>query len=57
MSGPLFEKIAFIGIGLIGSSLARAVRREGLAGHIIACDQSEQHRAETLDLGVADTVT
>ena len=27
MPEPLFEKIALIGIGLIGSSLARAVRR------------------------------
>jgi cyclohexadieny/prephenate dehydrogenase len=31
MSEPLFDKIALIGIGLIGSSLARVIRREGLA--------------------------
>ncbi len=54
---PLFARIALIGIGLIGSSLARVIRREGLAGQIVACAR----RAETLDavrrLGLADEVT
>jgi len=31
MTSPMFEKIALVGIGLIGSSLARIIRREGLA--------------------------
>ena len=31
----MFERIALIGIGLIGSSIARVVRREGLAGEIV----------------------
>ena len=35
--GALFDRIALIGIGLIGSSLARVVKRDGLAGHIVAC--------------------
>ncbi len=56
-SDILFERIALIGIGLIGSSLARVVRRDGLAGHIAACAR----RAETLEaavrLGIADSVT
>lgn len=54
MSSPLFEKIAFIGIGLIGSSLARVVRRDGLAKTISVAAR----RPETLDaaarLGLAD---
>ena len=37
---PLFERVALIGIGLIGSSLARVVRRDGLAGHIAGCARS-----------------
>jgi cyclohexadieny/prephenate dehydrogenase len=41
----LFERIALIGIGLIGSSLARRMRRDGLAREIIACAR----RRETLD--------
>lgn len=57
MSTPMFERMAFIGIGLIGSSLARVVRRDGLAGEIAVAAR----RQETLDaatrLGLADQVT
>lgn len=49
----MFEKIALVGIGLIGSSIARVVRREGLAGHVsISTRRSETlRRAEQLGLG------
>jgi cyclohexadieny/prephenate dehydrogenase len=57
MSGASFERVALIGIGHIGSSLARVLQRDKLAGEIVACDR----RAETLDkvrsLGLADRVT
>jgi len=57
MAGPYFERVAFIGIGHIGSSLARLLRREKMAGTIIA----SARRKETLDtvmrLGLADAVT
>ncbi|MDQ6432651.1 prephenate/arogenate dehydrogenase family protein [Mesorhizobium sp. LHD-90] len=50
---PLFDKIALVGIGLIGSSLARVIRREGLAGHIAVATRSAStlKRAEELGLG------
>ncbi|MDH6234086.1 cyclohexadieny/prephenate dehydrogenase [Mesorhizobium soli] len=53
MSAPLFEKIALVGIGLIGSSLARVIRREGLASHIAIATRSPEtlKRAEELGLG------
>ena len=55
-SRPLFEKVALVGIGLIGSSLAYAMRRAGLAAHIAGYT----HRAATLEkaksLGFADTL-
>src|SRR5687768_11446824 len=53
MPEPLFDKIALIGIGLIGSSLARVVRRENLAGHIAIATRSGETlvRARELDLG------
>ena len=35
---PLFERLALIGFGLIGSSIARAARRLNLAGAIVAVD-------------------
>lgn len=49
----MFDRIALIGIGLIGSSLARVIRREGLAKHLaIATRRSETlARAEELSLG------
>ena len=40
MSEPLFDRIALVGIGLIGSSLARVVAREGLAGHVVVATRS-----------------
>jgi cyclohexadieny/prephenate dehydrogenase len=53
----MFQKVAFIGFGLIGSSLARVMSRDKLAGTIVACAR----RKETLDaikrLKLADSVT
>lgn len=51
-----FEKLALIGLGLIGSSLARAVKAAGLSAHIAAYDASAQVRARVRELGLADTV-
>jgi len=54
MSAPLFDRVALIGIGLINSSLARVLRRDKIAGEIVACAR----RQETLDtatkLGLCD---
>ncbi|QKV20132.1 prephenate/arogenate dehydrogenase family protein [Oricola thermophila] len=50
---PMFERVALIGIGLIGSSLAHAIRRQGLAGEIVISTRSSEtlKRAEELGLG------
>ncbi|CAN7679569.1 prephenate/arogenate dehydrogenase family protein [Aminobacter sp. LjRoot7] len=55
MSDPLFEKIALVGIGLIGSSLARVVRREGLARHIAISTRSAPTLARAEELGLGDS--
>jgi len=52
-----FERIALIGIGLIGSSLARVVRRDGLARSIVAAARSRATLDKVVELGLADTVT
>lgn len=54
----MFEKIALVGIGLIGSSLARVIRREGLASHVAIATRSETTlaRARELDLGSSYTM-
>jgi cyclohexadieny/prephenate dehydrogenase len=57
MGDTLFKRVALIGIGLIGSSLARVLRRDNPKTHIVACAR----RAETLDavrrLKIADETT
>src|SRR5262245_40864419 len=57
MSEPLFEKIALIGIGLIGSSLARVIRREALARHIAIATRSADTLARAEELGLGDSYT
>ena len=48
-----FNRIALIGIGLIGSSIARDVRERGLAGEVVISSRSAEtlKRAEELKLG------
>jgi cyclohexadieny/prephenate dehydrogenase len=53
---PLFDRAALIGIGLIGSSLAHAIRRGGLAGDISGFAKSEATRTKARELGIVDTV-
>jgi cyclohexadieny/prephenate dehydrogenase len=50
---PVFGELAIIGIGLIGSSIARAVRRRKAVARIVLADCSEDAlaRAEALALG------
>ena len=52
---PLFERVAMIGFGLIGSSLARAIKRHGLAGSIAACARSEKTLEVVRTEGLADS--
>jgi len=57
MSGPHFARVAFIGIGHIGSSLARVMLRDKLADSIIACARRPETRDTVLRLKLADEVT
>src|SRR4051812_42493532 len=54
---PLFERLALVGLGLIGSSIARAARRLNLAGAIVAVDADAAVLARVRALGVADEAT
>lgn len=49
---PLFGRIAIIGIGLIGSSLARVIRDQGLAGSTVCTAKDPEHLAEAAELGL-----
>jgi cyclohexadieny/prephenate dehydrogenase len=57
MTEPLFDRVAIIGFGLVGSSLGRAIRARGLARVIVASDQSAEVLAEVTSLGLADETT
>ena len=58
MSKPatLFNRLALIGVGLIGSSIARAARAQGAAQAIVATARSPQTRRRVAELGIADQV-
>src|SRR5438477_139403 len=56
MGAPLFDRVALIGIGLIGSSLARVLRRRGLAGHIAGHARSRRTRDTAVELGLVDSI-
>jgi cyclohexadieny/prephenate dehydrogenase len=53
---PLFNRLALIGVGLIGSSIARAARKQGAVGSIIATARSAPTRKRVQELGIADKV-
>jgi cyclohexadieny/prephenate dehydrogenase len=55
---PLFDKVALIGLGLIGSSLAHVARRQNLAREVAGFDQSDdvRERARAIQLcGIVGT--
>ena len=53
----MFERLALVGFGLIGSSIARAARRLNLAGAIVAVDADAAVLARVRALGLADEAT
>lgn len=53
----MFDRLALIGIGLIGSSIARAARRHGLAAHIAIATRQAGTLAEAEALGLGDSYT
>ena len=57
MSDPaLFQRVALIGLGLIGSSIARRVKRDGLVTEVVGCARTEPTRARAMELGIVDRV-
>jgi prephenate dehydrogenase len=53
----LFERVAVIGVGLIGGSLALAGRRAGLIGEVIGVGRSAANLEDARDRGIADRTT
>lgn len=54
MNDARFERIALIGLGLIGSSISHATRRGNLAGEIVGTARTPETRAKAVELGLVD---
>jgi len=53
----IYQRVALIGLGLIASSMAHAMRRGGLAGEIVGTARSPETRAIARQDGLCDRVT
>lgn len=53
----MIERLAIIGVGLIGGSLAKALRAAGAVGEIVGCGRSWPNLERALTLGVIDRAT
>ncbi len=51
---PLFNTVGVIGTGLIGGSLARAIRANGLAARFIGYDQEKAAAERAVEIGIID---
>ena len=50
----MFERVALIGIGLINSSIARLMKRDGLAGEIVIYSRRQSTLDKAMQLGLAE---
>ncbi len=55
-TAPLFPRVAIIGLGLIGSSIARGTMALGLAGELVATDGAADVRQRAKELGLAHRI-
>ena len=53
---PVYNRVALIGLGLIASSMAHAMRRAGLAAEIVGTARSAETRDITREIGFCDRV-
>ncbi|MES2844882.1 MAG: prephenate/arogenate dehydrogenase family protein [Pseudomonadota bacterium] len=56
MTTPVYNRVALIGLGLIASSMAHAMRAHGLAGEIVGFAKSAETRSVAMEIGLCDRV-
>lgn len=54
---PLFERVAIVGVGLIGGSLSLAAKRAGLFGHVTGVGRGAANLAIARERGIAERTT
>lgn len=54
MDNVVVERIAIIGVGLIGGSLALALKQAGAVREVIGWDHNAEHLQHALELGIVD---
>ncbi|MBN8293079.1 prephenate/arogenate dehydrogenase family protein [Rhodobacter sp. NTK016B] len=52
----VYERVALIGLGLIAGSMAHAMKRHKLAGHVAGFARSAETRAAAAEIGFVDSV-
>ena len=50
----MIERLCVVGVGLIGGSLARALKRAGAVGEVVGTSRREAHLRRARELGVVD---
>lgn len=53
----MIRKLAIIGVGLIGGSMARALREEGMVQEVVGCGRGKANLEKAVELGVIDHYT
>ena len=53
----VFDQITIIGMGLMGSSIARAILENKVTNRLVGCDNNEEHCASARALKIADHIT
>jgi prephenate dehydrogenase len=51
----MIDRLAIIGVGMIGSSLALALKQAGAVGHVVGCGRSQENLEKGIELGVIDS--
>ena len=51
---PLIQRLCVIGVGLIGGSLARALREKGEVAEVVGAGRNEDNLRAAVRLGVVD---
>lgn len=51
----MINRLAIVGVGLIGGSLALALRQAGAVGHVVGCGRNQKNLDKAVQLGVIDS--